>query len=389
MRFASLFPSPSFSTNHSAHPIYRITEASYTVFSTSIEAQSRALTQVPLDLDDTSLTPPLFILDHAQVLKEVMSVYQSSVMDDLEERAHRRRQRSEKLGATVEKEGKDQDEDGDDGLNVSVNLPFEKVLDLAIDPVVESVVLRGEEKARVRPRWDGKVYVINCLTYILVRPFYLSTIYGRIRGANGYLQSILEGFSSFTTPKQDGIKKVLNQRVAELIEEHVRVFFLFSSILSSPSIRSDPNTSLQPIHTVHEPSSRSRSPRHLHYHAQPPNYRAPLALPPNLRTLPPARSSRFLSIPRILVEHHIIPTPLISHFRVHILPHAYHRFKLQSQPFYVVPRRQESGTAKHGITCTLHPQERLGQTHPSVRSDLCECEEGGEWIRGGRDACGE
>ncbi|KAJ2923760.1 hypothetical protein H1R20_g13342, partial [Candolleomyces eurysporus] len=161
-----------------------ITQVSYQVFETSIETQSRALLQISLDPDDPSLTPPLFILDHAQILREVMNVYQSSVLEDDEVAA--------------------QDNGGDSAGDKSsdhdgVTPPFQKILDLAVDPIIESAVMKSEEKKKLRPRWDARVYVVNCLTYV---------------------QSVLEPFVAFTRKKQEGIQRVLEQRVREIVDEH-------------------------------------------------------------------------------------------------------------------------------------------------------------------------
>ena len=75
----------------------------YKSFYESIEEQSRALARIPLvcsfffsfgflfpsylsrfkqDHDDRSVKPPLAVLDHAQILREVMSVYKSSMLGD-------------------------------------------------------------------------------------------------------------------------------------------------------------------------------------------------------------------------------------------------------------------------------------------------------------------
>ncbi|KAJ2912469.1 hypothetical protein MD484_g7951, partial [Candolleomyces efflorescens] len=140
-----------------------ITQVSYQVFQTSIETQSRALLQIPLDPDDPSLTPPLFILDHAQVLREVMNVYQSSVLEDEHEVAVG-------AGDQDQLEGDNQNENEKrEGQGVGVAPPFSKILDLAVDPILESAVMRSEEKRKLRPRWDARVYVLNCLTYVQVR----------------------------------------------------------------------------------------------------------------------------------------------------------------------------------------------------------------------------
>lgn len=89
------------------------------------------------DDDDPSLVPPLVILDHTQVLREIMAVYQSSLLGD-----------------------EDEDE---------INAGFNQVLDIMVDPVVVMCLANGEEKKKVRPRWDEAVFVLNCLCYLQVR----------------------------------------------------------------------------------------------------------------------------------------------------------------------------------------------------------------------------
>ena len=75
----------------------------YKLFYESIETQGNALSRITLvcsysslvllyfligskqDQDDRSVKPPLAILDHAQILREVMSVYQSSFLGNEDE----------------------------------------------------------------------------------------------------------------------------------------------------------------------------------------------------------------------------------------------------------------------------------------------------------------
>ena len=87
------------------------------------------------------------MLDHAQILREVMQVYHSSLLGN-------------------------EDED-------QINSGFNQVLDIMVDPVIKLCVENSEEKARVRPRWDGEVFVLNCLCYLQVwtdGSFFLSAI---------------------------------------------------------------------------------------------------------------------------------------------------------------------------------------------------------------------
>lgn len=47
---------------------------------------------------------------------------------------------------------------------------FERILDVMLDPVVDMCTSTSEEKHAVRPRWDMHVFLLNCLSYLLVRP---------------------------------------------------------------------------------------------------------------------------------------------------------------------------------------------------------------------------
>lgn len=89
------------------------------------------------DHDDPTLTPPHIILDHAQILREVMQVYQSSLLGNEEE-----------------------DE---------ISAGFNQILDIMVDPVVQMCITNSEEKVKLRPRWDGQVFILNCLCYLQVR----------------------------------------------------------------------------------------------------------------------------------------------------------------------------------------------------------------------------
>lgn len=143
-----------------------ITGVAYKAFFDSIDAQGHALTRIPPDLDDPSLLPSLAILDHCQILREIMGVYQSSLLGD-------------------------EDED----TRVS---GFRKVLDMMVDPVLEAIVITSEEKKKLRPNWDQAVYVLNSMTYF---------------------QTVLEPYQ-FTTEKQDVIQAIVDGRVNLLINDH-------------------------------------------------------------------------------------------------------------------------------------------------------------------------
>ncbi|KAF5378347.1 hypothetical protein D9615_008765 [Tricholomella constricta] len=146
--------------------LLEITDLAYSIFYESIAAQGRALLRVQLDVNDPSLSAPLAILDHVQILREIMTVYQSSFLGEEDE--------SEQIAG------------------------FQKILDIMVDPAIQLSTSANEEKRRLRPKWDQPVYALNCLSY---------------------LESILEPFS-FTHEKRGAIQVVIEERVSMLIEEH-------------------------------------------------------------------------------------------------------------------------------------------------------------------------
>lgn len=107
------------------------------------------------------------ILDHAQVLREMMIVYESSLLGNEDE---------EELQAG-----------------------FRDILDKMVDPALELTLTQADEKKRQRPAWDKAVFVLNTLAY---------------------LQSVLEPYA-FTTEKQGVVQGLADAKVLQLIEEHV------------------------------------------------------------------------------------------------------------------------------------------------------------------------
>jgi hypothetical protein len=145
----------------------------YKVFMDAIEAQGRALIRnTPVsapesqrmktvlatlalfqDLDEADVTPPLAILDHAQILREIMAVYASSLSD-----------------APSPDDPDDQDQ-----------IAFEHVLDVMIDPALQMCDAVAEETGRrTRGGWDREVFGLNCLTYLQVTSFLLGVCLGGI-----------------------------------------------------------------------------------------------------------------------------------------------------------------------------------------------------------------
>ena len=76
------------------------------------------------------------VLDHIQVLREVMLVYQSSLLGN---------------------------ENEDD-----ITAGFNQVLDIMVDPVVATCMASAQRKQNNRPRWDSPIFVLNCLSYLVV-----------------------------------------------------------------------------------------------------------------------------------------------------------------------------------------------------------------------------
>ncbi|KAG5644406.1 hypothetical protein DXG03_008573 [Asterophora parasitica] len=157
--------------------LLEITDLAYSIFYESVSAQGRALLRVQLDVNDSSLTAPLAILDHMQILREIMVVYQSSFLGEEDE--------SEQIAG------------------------FQKIVDIMVDPAIELSTVANEEKRRLRPKWDQPIYALNCLSY---------------------LEGVLEPFP-FTHEKRAAIQAVIDESVTMLIEEH------FANIMVDAGLR--------------------------------------------------------------------------------------------------------------------------------------------------------
>ncbi|KAH8107098.1 oligomeric complex COG6 [Cristinia sonorae] len=152
--------------------LLEMTEMSYHFFSEAIGAQGRTLLRTPLDPNDRELSPPFSILDHVQILREIITVYQSSVAED-------------------------------DTLESQIS-GFSEILDKMVDPAIEMTLLASEEKHRVRPSWDRAIFILNTLTY---------------------LQNALEPYP-FTVEKRDILQGLLEARIMELIEDHYNTIIM-------------------------------------------------------------------------------------------------------------------------------------------------------------------
>ncbi|KAF9651463.1 oligomeric complex COG6 [Thelephora ganbajun] len=143
-----------------------ITDVAYKSFFDSTAAHGKALLGVALDLDGLEVIPPLAIQDHGQVLREIVVVYESSLLED---------------------ESPEQQAAG-----------AKQIIDSMVDPAVEMCLTASEEKRKLRQRWDYRVFVLNCLTYI---------------------KSVIEPYM-FTKEKQEVIDKLIDERVEDLVYDH-------------------------------------------------------------------------------------------------------------------------------------------------------------------------
>lgn len=82
------------------------------------------------------MQPPLAILDHTQVLRELMSVYSGSLMGD--------------EGAEERRAG------------------FQSILDIMIDAAFDMCASASDTRGFQRPAWDKDVFMLNCLTHLQV-----------------------------------------------------------------------------------------------------------------------------------------------------------------------------------------------------------------------------
>lgn len=81
------------------------------------------------------MQPPISLLDHTQVLREIMNVYKASDMGDESDDMHK---------------------------------GFQKVLDLMVDAAVNMCLTVSDARQSRKPGWDGDVFVVNCLSHIKV-----------------------------------------------------------------------------------------------------------------------------------------------------------------------------------------------------------------------------
>lgn len=148
---------------------------------------------------DSTLTPPLALRDTCQILREILGVYDASLVDEA-------------------------DRESD----------FAKVLDRAVDPVVEMCERMAEMRAvpssgggssgsaAVPPagsagstaEWEKDIFMVNCLGYLVVSPL------PPRRCALLTPQHTLENWP-FTTAKVERLEKMIQRHLESMTFEHV------------------------------------------------------------------------------------------------------------------------------------------------------------------------
>ncbi|CEL55748.1 Conserved oligomeric Golgi complex subunit 6 OS=Cryptococcus neoformans var, neoformans serotype D (strain B-3501A) GN=COG6 PE=3 SV=1 [Rhizoctonia solani AG-1 IB] len=146
-----------------------LTEIAYTVFFDTLAAHGRSLLRFLHPAED-DLVAPVSLRDAAQVLKEIIAVYDSSLLRD-------------------EHQG---------GVALSDEMQnFDTTLAAMVDPMLE--MCRRMAALREREgKWETAIFMINCLTY---------------------LQGVLQGFS-FTATRASELDQLINEHQTTLTEEH-------------------------------------------------------------------------------------------------------------------------------------------------------------------------
>ncbi|QRV75275.1 Conserved oligomeric complex COG6 [Ceratobasidium sp. AG-Ba] len=145
-----------------------LTEVAYTVFFDTLAAQGRSLLRFLHPAED-DLAAPVALRDAAQVLKEIMAVYDSSLLHDEHE------------GASASGETQN----------------FDTTLTAMVDPMLE--MCRRMAALRDKGEWETATFMINCLTY---------------------LQGVLQGFS-FAAARAAELDQLIDEYRTTLVEEHL------------------------------------------------------------------------------------------------------------------------------------------------------------------------
>ena len=113
---------------------HRIYAEAYATFFEALEAQGRSMLRF-LHPPDATLSPPLALRDSTQILREIISVYDRSLVDA-----------SDRVN----------DED------------FAKMLEKAVDPAVEMCEKMADMRKGSGGDWERDIFLINCLGYLQV-----------------------------------------------------------------------------------------------------------------------------------------------------------------------------------------------------------------------------
>ncbi|KAG9104660.1 Golgi transport complex subunit 6 [Ceratobasidium sp. 370] len=146
-----------------------LTEIAYTVFFDTLAAQGRSLLRFLHPAED-DLAAPITLRDAAQVLKEIMAVYDSSLLHDEHEGGSNPGEETQK---------------------------FDTALAAMVDPMLE--MCRRMAALRDKGEWETAIFMINCLTYV---------------------QGTLQGFS-FAAARAAELDQLIDEYRATLIEEHL------------------------------------------------------------------------------------------------------------------------------------------------------------------------
>ncbi|KAG8740193.1 Golgi transport complex subunit 6, partial [Ceratobasidium sp. 414] len=165
----------------------RLTEVAYTVFFDTLAAQGRSLLRFLHPAED-DLAAPIALRDAAQVLKEIMAVYDSSLLHD-------EHGGGPKPGEETQK--------------------FDIALTAMVDPMLE--MCRRMAALRDKGEWETAIFMINCLTYVQVRA---------LTPGDGpqvtllFHKGTLQGFS-FAAARAVELDQLIDEYRATLIEEHL------------------------------------------------------------------------------------------------------------------------------------------------------------------------
>ncbi|KAF9507141.1 hypothetical protein BS47DRAFT_1351988 [Hydnum rufescens UP504] len=148
-----------------------MTDVANQVFFDTVEAQGRSLLRF-LHPPDPDLSPPLALRDVSQVLREIMTVYDSSLLE-----------------GEVLDDNKEKDAIGGKG--------FSRVLDAAVGPALEMCRRMGDMKKETST-WDKGIFLVNCIVHF---------------------QTVFQPFT-FATPWVERLDAEIDKYVEELVNEH-------------------------------------------------------------------------------------------------------------------------------------------------------------------------